>query len=138
MIFVIKRNQVIITALVIMVGVAGYLNYLDNKSINNEIILNDDGEVASLIPDSNNNNNTLPANSNIDPQIGIALNEKDNNNNKDLDLDSDLDLKQKSRDNLKDNNNKNNNLSYESRFDNTGDAVFVNNSIDTSYFVQAS
>jgi len=130
-IFVIKRNQVIITALVIMVGVAGYLNYLDNKSINNEIILNDDGEVASLIPD---NNNTLPANSNIDSQIGIALNEKANNNKKDLDLDSDL--KQKSKDNLKD-NNKNNNLSYESRFDNTGDAVFVNNSIDTSYFVQA-
>lgn len=133
----IKRNQVIITALVIMVGVAGYLNYLDNNSINNEIMLNDDGEVASLIP-----NNSLPANSNIDEQIGIALNEEN--------YKKDPGTKQSPKSDLKD---KNNNLSYSSdssydynsnnfnhtsnRLSNSEEAVFVNSSLDTSYFVQA-
>lgn len=75
--FVIKRNQVIITALVIMVAVAGYLNYVDNSSVGNEIMLNDDGEVAALVP-----NDSLPANSNMDSEVGIALTPDENDEKK--------------------------------------------------------
>lgn len=99
--FVIKRNQVIITALVIMIAVAGYLNYVDNSSVGNEIMLNDDGEVAALVP-----NDSLPANSNMDSEVGIALTHDENNEKK-------------------------------TNASEPGTAVFVNNSIDSSYFVQA-
>ena len=98
--FVIKRNQVIITALVIMVAVAGYLNYVDNSSVGNEITLNDDGEVAALVP-----NDSLPANSNMDAEVGIALTSDENTEKK-------------------------------TNASEPGTAVFVNNSIDSSYFVQ--
>ncbi len=98
--FVIKRNQVIITALVIMVAVAGYLNYVDNSSVGNEIMLNDDGEVAALVP-----NDSLPANSNMDSEVGIALTPDENDEKK-------------------------------TNASEPGTAVFVNNSIDSSYFVQ--
>lgn len=98
--FIIKRNQVIITALVIMVGVAGYLNYLDNNAVSNEIMLNDEGEIAALVP-----NDTLPANANEDSEISIAMTKEEAANAK-----------------------------VESK---PGDAVFVNNSTDSSYFVQA-
>ena len=69
--FVIKRNHVIIVALVIMVGVAGYLNYMDNNLKNDEIILNDNGEIAALVPDEN-----LPANANLDSQIEMDFDKK--------------------------------------------------------------
>lgn len=49
----IKRNQVVITALVAMIGISGYLNYLDNKGLEaNPILLSDDGEVVALIPEA--------------------------------------------------------------------------------------
>ncbi len=50
--FVLKRNQVIITALVIMIAVAGYLNWLDSRDTDPGIALNDQGEIAALVPDS--------------------------------------------------------------------------------------
>ena len=74
--FVIKRNHVIIVALVIMVGVAGYLNYMDNNLKNDEIILNDNGEISALVPDEN-----LPVNANLDSQIEMdfdKINSKEN------------------------------------------------------------
>ncbi|MDR3091224.1 MAG: SpoIIIAH-like family protein [Clostridiales bacterium] len=48
--FVLKRNQIIITALVVMVAVAGYLNYVDTKNSPVGIALNDEGEALALIP----------------------------------------------------------------------------------------
>lgn len=75
--FVIKRNHVIIVALVIMVGVAGYLNYMDNNLKNDEIILNDNGEIAALVPDEN-----LPANANLDSQIEMDFDKKNSKENK--------------------------------------------------------
>jgi len=93
----IKRNQVIITALVIMVGVAGYLNYIDGNSDSDEIMLNDSGEVAALVPDE-----VLPANA--QSEIGIALSDEEM-------------------------------ISQDQN--EPGAAVFVNKSIDNSYFVQA-
>ena len=50
--FVIKKNQVIITALVVMIGVAGYLNYIDNSTEPTEVLLNDEEDISALIPDS--------------------------------------------------------------------------------------
>ena len=75
--FVIKRNHVIIVALVIMVGVAGYLNYMDNNLKNDEIILNDNGEISALVPDEN-----LPVNANLDSQIEMDFDKKNNKKNK--------------------------------------------------------
>ena len=111
--FVIKRNQVIITALVIMVAVAGYLNYMDNSSSTNEITLNDEGEVEALVP-----NDSLPANANMESEVGIALTQDDENKNE---------------------NKKDDKKSSTQQTDSSepGSAVFVNSSADSSYFVQA-
>ncbi len=100
--FALKRNQVIITALVVMVGAAGYLNYVGNSSVEpTEVALTDDGDITGLVPDydlygeeivHNEKESTTPVNataSNADTE------------------------------------------------DEAGKAVFVNNSNDTSYFIQA-
>ena len=50
--FVIKRNQVIVTALVVMIAVAGYLNFTDNKEAQSgasALILTDDGDLESAV-----------------------------------------------------------------------------------------
>ena len=48
--FILKRNQVIITALVVMIAVAGYLNFSDSvKSEETAMILTDDGEPESSL-----------------------------------------------------------------------------------------
>ena len=50
--FILKRNQVIITALVLMIAVAGYLSWLDARQYNTHIgyALDDQGDIAALIP----------------------------------------------------------------------------------------
>ena len=64
--FVLKRNQIIITALIVMIAVAGYLNYQDSKTSRHESIpLTDDGEIAAIIAPSNQNNNN-------ETEIGLA------------------------------------------------------------------
>ncbi|MCL2840171.1 MAG: SpoIIIAH-like family protein [Defluviitaleaceae bacterium] len=51
--FVLKRNQIIITALVIMIAVAGYLSWSDSRTeATIGYLLTDQGEIAALIPDS--------------------------------------------------------------------------------------
>ncbi len=86
--FALKKNQVVITALVLMIGTAGYLNYMDSKkSEPTEVLLNDD-DITGLIPDS------------------------DFYTEDTLEVDS-------------------------STEDDAGTAVFVNSTMDTSYFVQA-
>jgi len=51
--FVLKRNQIIITALIVMIAVAGYLNYQDsNSSKHTGLTLNDQGEIDALAPNS--------------------------------------------------------------------------------------
>ena len=50
--FVLKRNQIIITALVVMIAVAGYLNYMDGRPADGPgLAMNEQGEIAALIPD---------------------------------------------------------------------------------------
>ena len=53
--FVLKRNQVIITALVVMIAVAGYLSWNDNRQQQTGLTvgyqLTDQGDIAALVPD---------------------------------------------------------------------------------------
>ena len=53
--FVLKRNQVIITALVLMIAVAGYLSWLDSRPDDDQIgfILDGQGGGSPLVPDAN-------------------------------------------------------------------------------------
>jgi len=51
--FVLKRNQIIITALIVMIAVAGYLNYQDSRTTEHTgFTLNDQGEIEALAPSS--------------------------------------------------------------------------------------
>lgn len=53
--FAVKRNQVIITALVMMIAVAGYLNHVDQSNLApQEVAFVNEGEVSVLVPDWNN------------------------------------------------------------------------------------
>lgn len=90
--FALKKNQVIITALVAMIGTAGYLNHVDNNTQAIEVVLEDSGDIAGLIPD-------------YDLYGDIIV-----HNTAEAEEDDETDA---------------------------GTAVFVNNSSDTSYFVQA-
>ena len=61
--FAVKRNQVVVTALAVMIAAAGYLNFTESKSsgeianvdlndpISYEALLNDDGSIATLADD---------------------------------------------------------------------------------------
>lgn len=51
--FVLKRNQVIITALVVMIAVAGYFSIIDSRELEptSGFVLDDQGNVSALIPD---------------------------------------------------------------------------------------
>lgn len=91
--FVIKKNQVIITALVVMIGAAGYLSYLDKSTVPTEVAITQSGE--AMVPDSD----YLAQDIHTKTQETSA---KEATNEEEI-----------------------------------GEAVFVNNSSDTSYFVQA-
>lgn len=61
--FAVKRNQVVVTALAVMIAAAGYLNFTESKSSGDiasvdlndptsyEALLNDDGSIATLADD---------------------------------------------------------------------------------------
>ncbi|MDE6182094.1 MAG: SpoIIIAH-like family protein [Eubacteriales bacterium] len=98
--FVIKKNQVIITALVLMIGTAGYLNFVDNRAAEpSEVVLNDEDDISGLVPD-------------VD-LYGEAIVDEETNEVEAV------------------------NAEVAGEEDEAGKAVFVNNSNDTSYFVQA-
>ncbi len=115
--FTFKRNQIIITALVVMIAVAGYLNYIDGRSDrdNTAISLNDDGEVSALIPNSSMLKETVTVNklvTGLDGEIGDALT-----------LDENPEI-----------------LTISEATEETpaaGEAVFVNKTLSQPYFVQA-
>ena len=62
--FAVKRNQVVVTALAVMIAVAGYLNFTESKSSGDiekvdlndptsyEALLNDDGSISTVADDS--------------------------------------------------------------------------------------
>ena len=112
--FAVKKNQVIITALVAMIAAVGYLNYIDSAPQKaNEVMLTDNSDIA-LVGDSNNvavtddNPEIAAAESTTSGSISSEKNEEKTTNVNKAEADSDA-----------------------------GAAVFVNSSTDTSYFVQA-
>lgn len=95
--FIIKKNQVIITALVAMIAVAGYLNYIDrNPKEPQEVVLNDESDVMGVVAEEEYV---------FDEDIAIASND---------DIEG-----------------------VDSSLEDAGQAVFVNNNSDSSYFLQA-
>jgi len=128
--FVLKRNQVIITALVLMIAVAGYLSWLDSRQYDGHIgyTLDDHGEIAALIP----NQDTLasddvtqtgligvPWSTEHDPAIDV-YSELDWLNLADLDLDE-IVIIPTNGDELPE----------------PGEAIFVDGSGNIGFFVQA-
>ena len=50
--FVIKRNQVVVTALAVMIAAAGYLNFQESRSSEGKqtaLQLTEDGDVTALV-----------------------------------------------------------------------------------------
>ncbi len=139
--FVLKRNQVIITALVIMIAVAGYLNWLDSRATEPGIALNDQGEIAALIPDSSAPESALAGTFDSDSikqaqddllpvdDYDVAIDE-----NPLIGMDEDLVSVQPA---LGADTDIAAVLPEDETMTEAGEAVFVNTSSDSSYFVQA-
>ncbi len=103
--FTVKKNQVIISALVVMVAAAGYLNYIDsNPSAVSQVMYSEEGEVAV-----NDENPEIAAVTEITTSKTSAV--------------EDADIESANIDEAAD--------------PNAGEAVFVNSSNDSSYFMQA-
>jgi len=130
--FVVKRNQIIITALVLMIAVAGYLSYLDMRSDDSHLgyTLDDQGNISALIP----NHEALLAEDDEDAQTGLigipwpnthdntihTYGEIDFPDLADLDLDEIIAIP-----------------TNEENLTEAGEAIFVDGRGDTSFFVQA-
>ena len=112
--FAVKKNQVIITALVAMIAAAGYLNYKDSAPQKaNEVMLTDNSDIA-LVGDSNN-----VAVTDDNPEIAAAESTTSGSTSSEK------------------NEEKTTNVNKAEADSDAGAAVFVNSSTDTSYFVQA-
>ncbi len=113
----VKRNQIVICALVAMIGVAGYLNYIDTGINDTQMVLSDNMELTPLFSDNADDAVTLSEMyeassdevvSNDNPTISVS------------DATASMEIGTEVTANEK-----------------PGDAVFVNGTTDTSYFVQA-
>jgi len=130
--FVLKRNQIIITALVIMIAVAGYLSWTDarNEPLTIGYLLTDQGEIAALIPDSGTlvglfpedyaGLNNAPWTTTHDTIIAVSGDDYDWGNLAGLDLNEIIALP-----------------TNENYLTEAGEAIFVNQSRESSFFVQA-
>jgi len=113
-IFALKRNQIIISALVVMIAVAGYLNYIDSSARRGgeEIALNGDGEVSALVVDAATGQELTVVNAVYYEEYG----------------DGEIAIWPNIPEEYSD---------WQDGAPEPGEAVFVNTSSDTSYFVQA-
>lgn len=115
--FVIKRNQIIITALVVMIAAAGYLNYIDSTPAEpSEVVVNDEGDIMGIVPDGE----LAAVNGNGGSDDELAA-EGDTQESSDKSADS----------------SEEDGASVSAEGDDAGTAVFVNTSSDSSYFIQA-
>jgi len=128
--FVVKRNQIIITALVLMIAVAGYLSYVDMRNENDDtagFALDDQGRIEALVPSdqalNEENGQTgligVPWATTHDPAIN-TYSEVDFPSVADVELD-DMLTTPTNEENLTD----------------AGEAIFVDASTDATFFVQA-
>lgn len=106
--FTIKKNQVIISALVVMVAAAGYLNYIDsNPSAVSEVMYSEEGDVAAIMEEYDD----VVAVNDEDPLIAAE---------------AETEATTVETGSLN-----------EAASPDAGEAVFVNSSQDSSYFIQA-
>ncbi|MCL2362759.1 MAG: SpoIIIAH-like family protein [Defluviitaleaceae bacterium] len=131
--FVVKRNQVIITALVLMIAVAGYLSYMDMRRVDDDaagFVLDEQGGIDALIPNRDDLHNVqeeasetgligVPWASTHDPAIH-TYGEIDFPSITELDLEDFITVP-----------------TNEENLTEAGEAIFVDNRIDASFFVQA-
>ena len=125
--FVLKRNQVIITALVVMVAVAGYLSWVDTRP--QEVIgfrLTDQGEIDALITNDDMLVSLFPeADQNApwavthDPAIAVSGDDLHWHTLTGLDISEIIGLP-----------------TNEEHLTEAGEAIFVNHRTETSFFVQ--
>lgn len=71
--FKLRRNQVIITSLVVMIAVAGYLNYIDEMAIPEGFAYNEDGSISALVTDMDELQEVIPADIAITPLPPTAI-----------------------------------------------------------------
>jgi len=115
--FVVKRNQIIITTLVVMIAVAGYLNYTDSRmEPASGFAYGEEGDISALVPNASSFESAVMVteltNTNVSENIGIALTMEEST--------------QKSS------------VAEQIQSPQPGEAMFVNANIDsTTYFVQA-
>jgi stage III sporulation protein AH len=121
-----------------MIAVAGYLNWLDSRDTQPGIALNDQGEIAALVPDSQAPESAL-AGTFDNSQAGYALTDESY-----LALPDDYDMSLVVDDDPAIASEYDENLSAaislpgeDDNLNEAGEAVFVNTSSDSSYFVQA-
>jgi len=128
-VFVLKRNQVIITALVLMIAVAGYLSWSDSRSENNiGFHTNGQNEIDALIPDLSTLVGNFPDGysgmmggpiaTTHNPAIAVY-----GDDDPTWPLLSDIDLESQGQ--------------GEESVTEAGEAIFVNTSSSSSFFVQA-
>ena len=125
--FVLRRNQVIITALVVMIAIAGYLSWSDSR--NNQAMDYMDHEISALIPELHTLVGLFPDEYESEGLIGIPWLDTHNpaiavygDDDLDWPLLSDIDLSD---------------LLPTGEPTEAGEAIFVNTSSGSSFFVQA-
>jgi len=129
--FVLKRNQVIITALVVMIAVAGYLSWSDSRSPDTVAFdFNDQYEISALIPDQTTLTGLFPEDypgltaapwfSTHDPAIAVS-----GDGDVAWPVLSDLDIYDLA------------NMQIDPDTTEAGEAIFVNTNNSSSFFVQA-
>lgn len=105
-----KKNYVIITALVVMIAAAGYLNYIDTGSQVSDVMLTDEGDVAAV------------------PEVAVNDEDTEILAEAETETGGDTALNDEGEEAV---------LNEEAADPDAGKAVFVNSSSDSSYFVQA-
>ena len=111
--FIFKRNQIVITALVVMIAAAGYLNYIDSNPVEpSEVVVNDEGDIMGIVPEE-------------------EIAEVDNQNNQDAVASAESETNLQSSEKTSESDN------VSAKDSEPGEAVFVNTSNDSSYFIQA-
>lgn len=125
--FIIKKNQVIITALVVMIAAAGYLNYIDSGSSGvSEVMLNDESDTSGIVGED------FAQMEGLDDEVSISAESVDSLNT--AVNETDVDSKAVSAEAAPSSDNT---LAVSGEESEAGEAVFVNTSNDSSYFVQA-
>ncbi|HOQ16375.1 MAG TPA: SpoIIIAH-like family protein [Defluviitaleaceae bacterium] len=131
--FVLKRNQIIVTALVAMIAIAGYLNYTDSQQVKDaDIVYNENLDITDTIPDDamimgemdltdEMEEGIIGEAISTDPEILAQINSADLGE----DFDSIVETAAGEESAVADEG------------EDDGAAVFVNSSTDTPYFAQA-